>query len=98
MSKSSTPVSSFKHKDKRVNIPPSELSGFMEDEEKAPGTMLYPRDTSLDPQLVWQGKDEQDQEDLAVPTVPVYIQEKIQPQAIVDNVRKQAEKKRIGVA
>ncbi|MBU1399367.1 MAG: site-specific DNA-methyltransferase, partial [Proteobacteria bacterium] len=47
-------------------------------------TMLYPRDTSLDPQLVWKGKDEQDRADLAVPVVPVYIQEKIHPQAIID--------------
>ena len=47
-------------------------------------TMLYPRDPSLDPQLVWKGKDEQDREDLAVPVVPVYIQEKIHPQAIID--------------
>ena len=41
-------------------------------------------DSSLDPQLVWKGKDEQDREDLAVPVVPVYIQEKIHPQAIID--------------
>jgi adenine-specific DNA-methyltransferase len=54
------------------------------DEELAPKTMLYPRDPSLDPQLVWKGKDEQDREDLAVPVVPVYIQEKIHPQAIID--------------
>ena len=47
-------------------------------------TMLYPRDPSLDPQLVWKGKDEQDREELAVPVVPVYIQEKIHPQAIID--------------
>ena len=47
-------------------------------------TMLYPRDPSLDPQLVWKGKDEQDREDLAVPVVPIYIQEKIHPQAIID--------------
>ena len=32
--------------------------------------MLYPRDPSLDPQLVWKGKDEQDAEDLEVPAVP----------------------------
>ena len=44
--------------------------------------MLYPRDPSLDPQLVWKGKDEQDRQDLAVPVVPVYIQEKIHPQAL----------------
>src|SRR5262249_22819882 len=46
--------------------------------------MLYPRDPSLDPQLVWKGKDEQDRADLAVPVVPIYIQEKIHPQAIID--------------
>jgi len=82
-------ITSFKHQDKRVNIPAQELSAFMEDEEKSPKTTLYPRDPSLDPQLVWKGKDEQDQQDLAVPSVPIYIQEKIQPQAIIENVRKQ---------
>lgn len=48
--------------------------------------MLYPRDPSLDPQLVWKGKDEQDRQDLAVPVVPIYIQEKIQPRAIIDDL------------
>ena len=46
--------------------------------------MLYPRDPSLDPQLVWKGKDEQDRQDLDVPVVPIYIQEKIHPQAIIE--------------
>lgn len=77
-------VESIKHKDKRANIPTEELRDFVVDEELSPKTMLYPRDPSLDPQLVWQGKDEQDREDLAVPVVPVYIQEKIHPQAIID--------------
>ena len=70
-------LNAIRHRDMRVNIPTNELRGFMEDEEKAPKTMRYPRDPSLDPQLVWKGKDEQDGEDLAVPVVPVYIQEKI---------------------
>jgi adenine-specific DNA-methyltransferase len=77
-------VESLKHKDKRANIPTQELRGFVAEEELAPKTMLYPRDPSLDPQLVWKGKDEQDREDLAVPVVPIYIQEKIHPQAIID--------------
>ena len=77
-------VESIRHKDKRANIPTEELRDFVADEELAPRTMLYPRDPSLDPQLVWKGKDEQDREDLAVPVVPVYIQEKIHPQAIID--------------
>jgi adenine-specific DNA-methyltransferase len=50
--------------------------------------MLYPRDPSLDPQLVWKGKDEQDRADLAVPVVPIYIQEKIYPQALIDDLRR----------
>ena len=77
-------VESIRHKDKRANIPTEELRDFVADEELAPKTMLYPRDPSLDPQLVWQGKDEQDGEDLTVPVVPIYIQEKIHPQAIID--------------
>ena len=77
-------VESIRHKDKRANIPTEELRDFVADEELVPKTMLYPRDPSLDPQLVWKGKDEQDREELAVPVVPVYIQEKIHPQAIID--------------
>lgn len=77
-------VETIRHKDKRKNIPTEELRDFVADEELAPNTMLYPRDPSLDPQLVWQGKDKQDREDLSVPVVPIYIQEKIHPQAIID--------------
>jgi adenine-specific DNA-methyltransferase len=79
-----TKVESIRHKDKRANIPTEELRDFVADEELTPKTMLYPRDPSLDPQLVWKGKDEQDREDLAVPVVPIYIQEKIHPQAIIN--------------
>jgi adenine-specific DNA-methyltransferase len=84
-----TQVGSIHHQDKRANIPTQELRGFVAEDESAPKVMLYPRDASLDPQLVWKGKDQQDAEDLAVPVVPVYIQEKIKPQAIVaDLLRK----------
>jgi adenine-specific DNA-methyltransferase len=71
-------------RDKRKNIPTEELRDFVADDEHAPKAMLYPRDPSLDPQLVWRGKDEQDRADLAVPVVPIHIQEKIHPQAIID--------------
>jgi adenine-specific DNA-methyltransferase len=82
-----TPVAAIKHKDARVNIPTHELRDFVSADEAAPSTLLYPRDPSLDPQLVWKGKDEQDRRDLAVPVVPVYIQEKVHPQALVENLR-----------
>lgn len=80
-------IETVKHKDKRANIPTEELRGFLSEEEKKPQTLLYPRDPSLDPQLVWQTKDEQDRQDLAVTATPIYIQEKIHPQAIIDNFR-----------
>jgi hypothetical protein len=49
--------------------------------------LLRPRDPSLDPKLVWKGKDEQDAAALEVPVVPIYIQEKVHPQALVENLR-----------
>lgn len=83
-----TPVESTRHADTRVNIPTGELADFVADEERQPGAALYPRDPSLDPQLVWKGKDEQDLADyLRVATVPVYIQEKVDPRALVENLR-----------
>ncbi len=84
----STPVTSHKHKDKRTNIPTEELREFVAEDERKPKTVLYPRDSSLDPQLVWKGKDEQDQQPLAIPAVPIYIQEKIHPHAIIEEVRR----------
>ncbi len=92
--KSEKQVESLKHKDKRKNIPTEELRGFVAAEEPESEYMLYPRDPSLDPQLVWKGKDAQDAEELSVPITPIYIQEKIHPEAIVENVRAEAEKDR----
>jgi adenine-specific DNA-methyltransferase len=88
--KGPTPVESIKHKDTRKNIPTEELRDFVADDERAPKSILYPRDPSLDPQLVWKGKDEQDRADLAVPIVPIYIQEKVHPQAIIEHLRSTA--------
>src|SRR3984957_20756374 len=80
-------VETVTHKDQRTNIPTEELRGFVAEDEKAPKALLYPRDPSLDPQLVWKGKDEQDSKDLAVDVVPIYIQEKIHPQALIEDLR-----------
>lgn len=88
----SSKVVATKHKDQRANIPTEELRDFVRDEERTPKKQLYPRDPSLDPQLVWKGKDEQDAADLGVDVVPIYIQEKIHPLAIVEDVRASAAK------
>ena len=86
------PVETYRHDDKRANIPTNELRGFVEGDESRPDRMLYRRDPSLDPQLVWKGKDQQDEQALEVPVVPIYIQEKILPQAIIENLRETARK------
>jgi len=65
------PVDALRHDEKRANIPTEELHDFVAEDERTPGQALYPRDPSLDPQLVWKGKDEQDREPLAVPSVPI---------------------------
>lgn len=83
-------IETTRHGDKRTNIPTEELRDFMSDEAQSVQKLLYPRDPSLDPQLVWRGKDEQDQSDLVVDAPPIYIQEKIHPQAIIEDVRTQA--------
>ena len=92
-----TPVAAITHRhEQRTNIPTEELRDFVSAEEEAPQTLLYPRDPSLDPQLVWQGKDEQDRQDLAVPVVPLYIQEKIHPEALVADLRAATKRRRGG--
>ena len=78
----------------RKNIPTAELQSFVSEEEATPKPILYPRDTELDPQLVWRGKDEQDREGLSVDAVPIYIQEKIHPQAIIADLKRRTEKAR----
>jgi adenine-specific DNA-methyltransferase len=88
--KTTTPVEAVKHKDARTNIPTREQGAMVAPAEAAPPTLLYSRDPSLDPQLVWKGKDDQDRHPLEVPAVPVYIQEKIHPQALVEDLRARA--------
>lgn len=90
--KKRTPVEVTKHRDKRKNIPTEELSDFIKPDEKAPKSVFYERDPSLDPQLVWKGKDEQDSRELEIPSVPIYIQEKVHPKALVENLRRTAER------
>jgi adenine-specific DNA-methyltransferase len=90
--KPTTPIEANVHKDRRTNIPTEELRGFVTDDENKPKKMLYPRDPSLDPQLVWKGKDEQDSRDLEVPAVPIYIQEKIHPKYLIEELRSQSQK------
>ena len=83
----STPVEATRHtQDTRKNIPTEELRDFVADDERAPKSMRYPRDPSLDPQLVWAGKQEQAAE-FGVTTVPIYVQDHVAPEAIIARLK-----------
>ena len=47
-----------------------------------------------DAQLVWRGKDRQDWSDLVVNAPPLYIQEKVHPKAIIDDLKRRTNKAR----
>jgi hypothetical protein len=81
-------VEALKHDDAtRLNIPTAEFESIMREQDKTPIRLAYERrNRDLDPQLVWRGKDEQDWSDLIVQAPPLYIQEKVHPKAIVDDL------------
>ncbi|MCM3659419.1 site-specific DNA-methyltransferase [Georgenia satyanarayanai] len=86
-----TAVEAHEHDERRVNIPTADAESFVPDEVAAPTVTRWPRQTELDPQLVWRGKDaKQDVLDVVAP--PIYIQEKIDPRALVENLRRTAQR------
>jgi adenine-specific DNA-methyltransferase len=80
-------VEAFKHSDAtRKNIPSAEHQSVLKKEDQKPVPVRYPRNVDLDPQLVWRGKDEQDWSDLVVHAPPLYIQEKVHPKVLIDDL------------
>jgi len=83
-------VETLKHEEsKRKNIPTAEHQSVLKPDDASPRPLKYPRNTDLDPQLVWRGKDEQDWSDLVVHAPPLYIQEKVHPKVLIDDLLNQ---------
>ena len=79
---------------KRPNIPTAELQAVMGREEQTPVRVACERrNRDLDPQLVWRGKDEQDWSELVVHAPPLYIQEKVHPKALIDDLAASGQKR-----
>jgi len=79
---------------KRRNIPTAELQSVLGDGERSPIRVAYERrNRDLDPQLVWRGKDEQDWSDLVVNAPPLFIQEKVHPKVLVDDLRRESDER-----
>ena len=85
-------VEALRHEqDTRTNIPTAEYQSMVEEETESPLRAAYQRrNRDLDPQLVWRGKDEQDLDDLVVNVPPLYIQEKVHPKALIDDLVRQS--------
>jgi adenine-specific DNA-methyltransferase len=76
-------------KAKRRNIPTAEFQSVMRVDEQSPIRVAYQRrNRDLDPQLVWSGKDDQDWSNLVVHAPPLYIQEKVHPKVLIDDLRR----------
>ena len=74
---------------KRKNIPSAEHQSVLRPNHAEPRPVKYPRNTDLDPQLIWRGKDERDWSDLVVYAPPLYIQEKVHPKVLIDDLLRQ---------
>ena len=88
-------VKTLTHDDaSRKNIPTAEYQSVMADEEQSPVQLAYQRrNRDLDPQLVWTGKDERDWSDLIVQAPPLYIQEKVHPKVLIDNLLRESKER-----
>lgn len=89
-----TPVDALAHKDKRTNIPTADAQDFVAPEIEELRKIRLVRDESLDPQLVWRNKYDADEsgDDLIADAPPIYIQEKIDPRVLIENLRTAADR------
>jgi len=85
-------IESFVHDDaSRRNIPPAEYQTMVRNQEKTPLQVAYERrNPDLDPQLIWRGKDLLDDSPLVVNAPPLYIQEKIHPKVLIDDLKRRS--------
>ena len=81
----------------RRNIPTAEYQPVMRGDDQNPIRVAYERrNPDLDPQLVWRGKDMQDWSDLVVQAPPLFIQEKVHPKVLIDDLARITRESRAG--
>ena len=92
MAKKPIAVEALKHDAAtRKNIPTAEFESVMREADKTPIQLAYERrNCDLAPQLVWRGKNEQNWSDLIVSAPPLYIQEKVHPTVIIDDLKRES--------
>ena len=85
-------VETLRHEEaSRTNIPTAEYEPVIDESVKTPIMVAYERrNPDLDPQLVWRGKDMLEWSDLVVPAPPLYIQEKVHPKVLIDDLKRES--------
>jgi len=85
-------VEALKHDEaKRRNIPTAEFQSVLQKADENSVRAAYKRrNLDLDPQLVWRGKDDKDWSELVVHAPPLYIQEKVHPKVLIDDLLRQS--------
>jgi adenine-specific DNA-methyltransferase len=88
------PIESVQHQHKRTNLPTADAQELVTPEVEQARQIVVGRDATLDPQLVWKGKfpgdDPANATDLVADAPPIYVQEKIDPRVLVENLRRTA--------
>ena len=73
----------------RKNIPTAEYQSVLQKDVQSDLRVAYERrNADLDPQLVWRGKDMSDWSDFIVQAPPLYIQEKVHPKVLIDDLHR----------
>jgi adenine-specific DNA-methyltransferase len=93
-SESQKSIETFTHAEaKRTNIPTAEHQSVMKKSEEQPLKVNYKRPEPSKPELIWRGKDDAAYTDLVVSAPPLYIQEKIHPKVLLENLIRESSKR-----
>ena len=86
--KATARVETLRHGEaKRTYIPSAEAEAVVPEEHLRPLRAEFERrDPGRDPQLVWRGKDLADWSEIVINTPPLFVQEKVQPKTILDDL------------
>ena len=93
-------VSTLKHDAaSRTHIPTAEYESVLDPADQDPVRVAFERrNRDLDPQFVWRGKDVPGPAELMVQAPPLFIQEKVQPKVLVDDLARETRRRRADAA
>ena len=79
----------------RKNIPTAEFESVLDPIDQEPIRVAFERrNRDLDPQLVWRGKDVPGPAELMAQAPPLFIQEKVHPKVLIDDLERRTQQRR----